>query len=72
MAIGAGTICGAEVAATKLCVWLKTVEDVENPVSTLLRMLVLALSKRAGVRFLADGGWAGVLRDFIIGIVLIA
>lgn len=46
MAIGAGTICaGAPMTAFGLCVLLETLVDVENPLATLLRMLVVALSK---------------------------
>lgn len=46
MAIAAGTIgAGAQMTAFGLCVWLETLVDVENPMATLLRMLVVALSK---------------------------
>lgn len=70
------------MAASILCVWLGTLGDVEDTVATILRILVVAFSKlvgfaimmtsglRACVRFLTDGGLAGVLRDFILGIVL--
>lgn len=80
IAIGAGTICGTEVAVW--CVWMVTLEDVGS-VATLLRKLVVSMSKpvrvaimgssrdlRAGVRFLVDGGLAGVLRVLIFGIIL--
>lgn len=59
------------------CVWLVTLEDVVDPVATLPKILVMAESTpiwvaikgslsdlRAGVRFLADGGLAGVFRVF--------